>query len=118
MMTRPAPLDLGADDARGGVLSHRRGPLLVTGPPGAGKTTLLRERFARLVEDGTDPERIALVVLSRRAAREAREWIIRRLSRSLGDLPVFTVHGYAYRAMSHRFRDLDYEEVPQALSAP
>jgi superfamily I DNA/RNA helicase/RecB family exonuclease len=118
MVTRPALLDLGVDVLRGAVLDHRQGPLLVTGPPGAGKTTLLRERFARLVEDGVDPERIALFALSRRAAREARDWVIRRLSRSVGDLPVFTVHGHAYRAMSRRFRELDYEEVPQVLSAP
>src|ERR687888_2625008 len=98
MVTRPALLDLGVDVLRGAVLDHRQGPLLVTGPPGAGKTTLLRERFARLVEEGVDPERIALFALSRRAAREARDWIIRRLSRSVGDLPVFTVHGHAYRA--------------------
>src|SRR5438105_14503965 len=100
MMTRPSPLDVGADALRDSILTHREGSLLVTGPPGSGKTTLLRERFARLVEDGVDPERVALLTLSRRGARDAREWVIRRLSRSVGDLPVFTVHGYAYRAIS------------------
>lgn len=80
---------------------------------------MLRERFARLVEEGADPERIVLFTLSRRAARDARDHLIRRLRRSLPGLPVYTVHGYAFRTVVGRhFRELDYEEPPQVLSAP
>jgi superfamily I DNA/RNA helicase/CRISPR/Cas system-associated exonuclease Cas4 (RecB family) len=112
----PGPFEPDGDQAR--VLTHERGPLLVTGGPGTGKTALLRERFARLVESGTDPERVAFFVLGRRAARETREHLVRRVGRSLADLPVFTVHGFAFRVIGRRFRDLGYAEPPQVLSAP
>jgi superfamily I DNA/RNA helicase/RecB family exonuclease len=92
--------------------------LLVTGPPGSGKTTLLRERFARLVERGVPPERVSLLTLNRRAAREGREWLLSRLQRSVPDLPVHTAHGFAFRLMGRRFRDLGYDHPPQVLSAP
>lgn len=100
------------------VLDHRESGLLVTGPPGSGKTTLLRERVARLVEDGAPPERVALFVLSRRAAREASDHLIRRLGRSIPELPVFTVHGFAFRVVGRRFEELGYREPPQVLAAP
>jgi superfamily I DNA/RNA helicase/RecB family exonuclease len=100
------------------VLDHGAGALLVTGPAGSGKTALLRERFARLVEAGTAPDRVALFVLGRRAAREARDHLVRRLARSLPELPVFTAHGFAFRVVGRRFDDLGYPEPPQVLSAP
>jgi superfamily I DNA/RNA helicase/RecB family exonuclease len=100
------------------VLDHRAGPLLVSGPPGSGKSVLLRERFARLVEEGVDPQRVALFTLHRRAAREGREALLRRLRRSLPDLPVVTVHGYAFRVLGRWFERLGYAEPPQVLSAP
>jgi superfamily I DNA/RNA helicase/RecB family exonuclease len=100
------------------VLDHETGGLLVTGPPGSGKTTLLRERLARLVEGGASPERVALFVLGRRAAREATDHLIRRLGRSMPELPVFTVHAFAFRVVGRRFEELGYPEPPQVLAAP
>lgn len=99
------------------VLELQRGRVHLSGPPGAGKTRLLVERFARLIERGADPERVLLLVLNRRAARTAREHLLRRLRRSLPLLNVHTAHSYAYGVLGRRFAELDYPEPPQVLSA-
>lgn len=99
------------------VLSHGAGALLVTGAAGTGKSSILRERFARLVEGGADPERIALVVGSRRARQAARDALIIRLPASLSSLHVLTFHGLGHLILRERFSALGYAEPPEVLSA-
>ena len=99
------------------MLAHEAGALLVTGGPGTGKTAVLRERFARLLESDADPERVALVVGSRRAQTEARDALLERFHGSLPELRVLTVHGLARLVLNARFRRLDYTEPPDLLAA-
>ena len=89
----------------------------MTGGPGTGKTAVLRERFARLIEGGADPERVALVVGSRRARDEAREALLARFHGSLPELRVVTIHGAGASRLNARFRRLDYAEPPDLLPA-
>lgn len=101
------------------IIDHPAGGLLVTGGPGSGKTWALRERFARLIEAGVDPERVALFTLTRRAGRDARDQVARRLGRSVSDLRIFSVHGYANSFVTERwFHELGYSVQPSVLSAP
>lgn len=106
-----------ADVAQRRVLEHPSGTLLVTGAAGTGKTAVLRERFARLIEEGNDPERIALVVASRRARDEARAELLERLGRALPDLPVVTIHGLAFHVLGARFERLGYTTPPTVLDS-
>jgi superfamily I DNA/RNA helicase len=99
------------------VLAHRDGALLVTGAAGTGKSSALRERFALLVESGADPERVALVVGSRRARQTARDALIARLPSSLPSLNVLTFHGLGHLILRERFSALGYAEPPEVLSA-
>ena len=94
------------------ILEHRDGNLLVTGGAGTGKTSVLRERFARLIEDGAAPERVALVVGSRRARDDQRAALLARLDASLPGLRVLTFHGLAHRVLKEQ-----EGEPPEVLSA-
>ena len=111
----PSPFEPDVVQAR--VLAHEGGALLVTGAAGTGKTAVLRERFARLLESGADPERIALVVGSRRAKDAARTALLGRIRGSLPSLRVLTVHGLASAVVTERRADLGYDEPPAILSA-
>jgi superfamily I DNA/RNA helicase len=99
------------------LLAHRDGALLVTGAAGTGKSSVLRERFALLVESGADPERVALVVGSRRARQAARDALIARLPSSLPSLNVLTFHGLGHLILRESFSALGYAEPPEVLSA-
>ena len=98
------------------MLAHTQGPMLVTGGPGTGKTAILRERFARLVEGGADPERVVLVVGSRRARDASRAALLERLPRRS---PNSGRHDPRPRVprREDRFEALGYAEPPQVLSA-
>ncbi len=100
------------DDAQESVLAHDAGPALVTGGPGSGKTAVLRERFARLIEAGAEPERVALVLGSGRARDVARAALLERLPASLPGLQVATFHGLANRVIKLR-----EGEPPEVLGA-
>ena len=105
------------DAQQDAVLSHTAGALLVTGSAGTGKSSVLRERFAQLVEGGADPERVALIVGSRRARQATRDALIARLPASLSSLQVLTFHGLGHLILRERFSALGYSEPPEVLSA-
>ncbi|MCW0216231.1 MAG: ATP-dependent helicase [Pseudonocardia sp.] len=103
----PEPVVTSWDAPARRVLEHDRGPLRVIGGPGTGKTTLLLEAVAQRVREGVDPERMLLLVGSRRAATELRERLTTLLHGGLPDpaaldartsreLLARTVHSYAF----------------------
>jgi superfamily I DNA/RNA helicase/RecB family exonuclease len=105
------------DPDQAAVLDHGRGPLLVEGDPGTGKTAVLRERFARLIEAGADPERVGLVVRSTSARSTARRSLLGRLSRPLPGMKVMTVHGLAHHVMAQVYPTLGYRRPPELMPA-
>lgn len=60
----------GLNDRQQEAVLHDSGPLLVIAGAGSGKTRTLASRVARLIDDGTPPERILLLTFTRRASAE------------------------------------------------
>ncbi len=72
------------------LVSHSAGPLLVLGAAGSGKTRLLIDRFAWLVEQGTPPERIVLLLPSAARADAVRLAVEQRLTDGHAELLAMT----------------------------
>ncbi|MDT7592005.1 MAG: hypothetical protein QOH45_1536, partial [Pseudonocardiales bacterium] len=110
LVRRPRPVSPEPrwDEAARRVLEHREGLLRVLGGPGTGKTTVLVESVQRRIRAGADPERLLVLVGSRRAAGDLRERITARLTEPSGhggvesgfgtvrEPLVRTVHSYAF----------------------
>ena len=100
---RPAIAEPRWDPVACRVIEHRDGFLRVLGGPGTGKTAVLVESVLRRIGGGVDPERLLVLVGSRRAAGELRERITARLTEGTGspfatvrEPLVRTVHSYAF----------------------
>ena len=77
------------------AVTHRGGPLSVLGAAGTGKTRVVESRFRWLVEEGSRPERIALVTPSAASANALRARLEEALSRGYEELFVLTPVGLA-----------------------
>ncbi len=95
---QPAPwLDQLNERQRAAVV-HGDGPLLVIAGAGSGKTRTLACRVARLIEDGTSPDRILLLTFTRRAAAE----MLRRAGALTADGVAGRVWGGTFHSAANR----------------
>ena len=86
----PDPLR-GLTEAQREAAAHSGGALLVLGGAGTGKTRTLVARFAWLVDQGTAPERIALLTATPAMADTARARVEETIERAYEELAVATV---------------------------
>lgn len=82
------------------AVEHLDGPALILAGAGSGKTRVLTRRVAYLVERGVDPESIATLTFTKKAAKEMQE----RLDDLLGGLNTHgitcgTIHAICYRIL-------------------
>ncbi len=96
------------------LATHSGGPLLVEGPAGSGKTWLLLERFQYLVERGTMPDRLVLLLPSSGRADAARARLEQRLTDGYRELVVVAPTEFAATIMRRAGTRL--EPLDQVLS--
>lgn len=94
---------------------------ILFGPPGTGKTTALLHAVELAMQDGIDPNRIAFVAFSRKAAHEAKQRTLAKFSAlSPTDLTWFrTLHATAYHRLVLKKQDVlnstDFAEIGKDL---
>ena len=78
-----------------------RRPTLILGGPGCGKTTALLEVVEEAFSRGVEPDRIAFVAFTRKAAQEARERMAEKFGYEPDDIPYFrTLHSLAFSQLN------------------
>jgi ATP-dependent DNA helicase UvrD/PcrA len=86
------------NDAQRAAVLHDGGPLLVIAGAGSGKTRTLASRVARLIDEGTPPDRILLLTFTRRAAAE----MLRRAGSFIADRSAGRVWGGTFHGTANR----------------
>lgn len=81
------------------AVTYTGGPLKIVAGAGTGKTGTLTRRFAWLVREGMEPDRILALTFSRRAAMEFRRRTLELLDGSYKHLPISTFHGFCLRVL-------------------
>ncbi|UXO93761.1 ATP-dependent DNA helicase [Pseudanabaena phage Pan1] len=72
-------------------------PTLILGGPGCGKTTALLNIVEQAFSRGVEPDRIAFVAFTRKAAQEARERMVEKFGIEADMIPYFrTLHSFAF----------------------
>ena len=95
----------------------------ILGPPGTGKTQTNSNKIRECIEQGIEPDRIACVSFTRKAAQESRERVCRDWGIDEKDLPYFqTLHSMAFRSGGYSSNEVmgkdDLKEVGDAVGIP
>lgn len=105
-VTDPLWLD-GLNQRQRAAVLHDGGPLLVIAGAGSGKTRTLASRVARLIDDGTAPERVLLLTFTRRAAAE----MLRRAGGFADSRAAARVWGGTFHSIANRLLRRNAESV-------
>ena len=94
------------------VISHSSGNIAVIAGAGSGKTRCLVERTANLISNGVDESSILLFTFTKKAAKEIRQRIAKRLEKEEDELTVHvsTIHSLALRIFRDHSEELGFEQ--------
>jgi superfamily I DNA/RNA helicase len=75
----------------------------ILGPPGCGKTQTNSNLIHKYIKQGIDPDKIACVSFTKKAATESRERVCKNWNLTEEDLPYFqTLHSMAFQVLGHK----------------
>lgn len=91
------------DDLEGKALriaESDHNPLRVLAGPGTGKTFALMRRVARLLQNGSDPERILMSTFTRTAATDLKKSLRQLGIEGVNEVPAGTLHAFCFSLLS------------------
>jgi DNA helicase-2/ATP-dependent DNA helicase PcrA len=107
------------------AISHRRGHLQIIACPGSGKTEVVSQRIAEMIEEGTEPRKIAAFTFTEKAAEELKTRIRGILEKvcpersDVGDMFVGTIHQFCFqmiREIDPIYRTYDVLDDPRRVA--
>jgi ATP-dependent DNA helicase Rep len=106
------------------AVNHLHGPCLVLAGAGSGKTRVITHKIARLIQSGLEPERIAAITFTNKAAAEMRERAKGLVGKGAQKVLICTFHALGVRMMRQdgaalglkpQFSILDTDDVTSLL---
>ena len=106
------------------AVQHLGGPCLVLAGAGSGKTRVITHKVARLIQAGLEPQRIAAITFTNKAAAEMRERAKALIGREAREVLICTFHALGVRMLRQHgaavglkpaFSILDSDDVASLL---
>jgi ATP-dependent DNA helicase Rep len=124
---RPDPvssMSSGLNLAQHEAVNYLQGPCLVLAGAGSGKTRVITHKIARLIQAGLEPDRIAAITFTNKAAAEMRERARGLIGKNASKVMICTFHALGVRMMREdgallglkpQFSILDSDDVVSLL---
>jgi ATP-dependent DNA helicase Rep len=106
------------------AVQHVNGPCLVLAGAGSGKTRVITHKIGHLIQLGLEPERIAAITFTNKAAAEMRERAKQLVGREAQKVVICTFHALGVRmlrqngealGLKNNFSILDTDDVTSIL---
>ncbi|MDR3455049.1 MAG: UvrD-helicase domain-containing protein [Rhodoferax sp.] len=94
-----APPSTGLNLAQQEAVNYLHGPCLVLAGAGSGKTRVITHKIGRLIQAGLEPQRIAAITFTNKAATEMRERVKGLIGRAAKEVVVCTFHALGVRML-------------------
>ena len=103
------------------VVTFNEGYSRVSAGPGAGKTMTIVERFANLVMNGEDPDKILMITFTNAACEEMKDRLYKTLKENglpgeKDDLNIYTFNSLGQKMIEDNYKFFGYKEKPAVLN--